>query len=91
MLDDLYYGRISPWERRNRRAAEQLETVRKIDVETDYFENKLSDEDRHRFRSLSKMLTDLATDDEEDSFRCGFSLGALMMIDVIRENDRRPK
>ena len=52
MLNDLYYGRISPWERRNRRAAEQHEIVRKMDAEIEYLEGKLSDDDRLRFQAL---------------------------------------
>ena len=85
MLKDIYYGRIIPWERRNRKAAEQHEIVRKIDAEENYFESILSEEDRQRFKALSNLISELATTSEAEIFSYGFSMGLLLMAEVMDE------
>ena len=83
MLKDLYYGKITPWERRNRNASEQSKLVHRIDEEESYFESKMSNDDQKRFQALSKLYSDLAIENECEIFTHGFSLGVRIMMDVM--------
>ena len=85
MLNELYFGKIVPWERRNRKVAEQREIVSKIEAEERYFASKMSDEDCQRFQALSNLYSELATSSEAEIFSYGFSMGLLLMIDVMGE------
>jgi len=42
MLRETYFGKVIPWERKNRKCAEQSEIVKKIEDEERYFVQKLS-------------------------------------------------
>ena len=88
MLTDLYYGRVSPWERKNRRVDEQRKLVGKIEAEERYFMEKMSGSDCQRFQELSKLYSELSISSESDIFAKGFSLGLLIMADVMDEKDR---
>lgn len=83
ILHDLFNGKIIPWERRNPYSEKQLEIIRKIDAEERYFMEKMSFDDCQRFQVLSHMQTDLLTSEEENIFSYGFSLGLLLMVDVM--------
>ena len=85
MLREMYNGKIIPYERRNRLAAEQLEIVHKIDAEEKYFVEKLSSDDCERFKALSNLYSMLSTSDESEIFAYGFSVGMLLMVDVMNE------
>jgi len=85
MLREFYFGKINPFERGNRKAAEQLEIVHKIDAEERYFASKMSAEDCQRFKELSNLYSELAESGESELFAYGYSLGALTMIDVMNE------
>ena len=85
MLKEIFYGRVVPWERRNRQAGEQREIVNRIDAEESYFESILSDEDRQRFKALSSLYSQLSTASDEELFSYGFSMGLLLMADVMDE------
>ena len=85
MLREMYNGKIIPYERRNRLAAEQLEIVHKIDAEEKYFVEKLSPDDCERFKALSNLYSMLSTSDESEIFAYGFSVGMLLMVDVMNE------
>ena len=84
ILTDLYYGRISPWERRPVRSAETPEINRKSE-----------DEKRHLFRRchwtvasvFRKNLYTQSSDTEQvNAFSCGFKLGAELMLAVFAES-----
>ena len=85
MLREMYKGKIIPYERRNRLAAEQLEIAQKIDAEEKYFAEKLPPDDCERFLALSNLYSMLSTSDESEIFAYGFSVGMLLMVDVMKE------
>ena len=87
MLKDIYYGKIIPWERRlrNDKTVEQRGIVNKIEAEERYFASKMSDEDRQRFQALSNLYSELSSSSEAEIFSYGFSMGLLLMVNVMDE------
>lgn len=86
ILKDLYYGRVSPWERRPTRDAESREITRKIEDEKRYFIQKMSLDDCHRFQKLENLYTQSSDIEQIDAFSCGFKLGAELMVAVFAES-----
>jgi len=85
MLREMYSGKIIPCERHNNNTAEQQEIVARIAAEEKYFAEKLAPEDYERFMKLPDLYSELSTSCESDSFSYGFSVGMLLMADVMIE------
>jgi len=85
MLKKFYNGKVIPWERHNRCTDEQRKILDKIVAEENYITTKLSPEDCERFKGLTELYTELSTSDEGDIFAYGFSIGLLLMVDVMNE------
>lgn len=85
ILADLYYGRISPWERRPTLDEESRENSRKIENEKRYFIQKFSLDDCQRFQELENLYTQSSDIEQADAFSCGFKLGAELMVEVFTE------
>jgi len=91
ILRRLYNGSVIPWERRNPKNEEQLEIVRQIEREERYFMEKLSPDDCKRFQELSNLYLSISKEDEENTFIYGFTLGALLMQEIMEESKVLPK
>ena len=87
MLREIYSGKVIPWERRNRKSKEHLEIVRTIEDEERYFVSKMSLDDCDRFQKLTNLYTELMASEEGEIFSYGFTMGALLMMDVMEEAD----
>jgi len=85
MLREMYFGKVIPWERRNRKSAEQSELVDKIESEEKYFVGKMSLDDCDRFQKLVSLYTQLGQSEEGEIFAYGFTMGALLMQDILDE------
>ena len=85
ILRSLFNGKIIPWERRAPQSKEHLEILRKIEAEERYFMEKMSLDDCQRFQALSELHLNLWASEEENIFSYGFSLGSLLILDVIEE------
>jgi len=85
ILHGLYNGKIIPWERKEPRNEALLEIVRKIEDEERYFVQKMSMDDCQRFQTLTKLYSELSSIGEESVFSYGFTLGLLLMMDVMKE------
>ena len=83
ILHDLYYGRVSGWERRPVRTAEENAVNRKIEDEKRYFVGKMSLDDVQRFQELENLYTQAHEFDEIDAYRYGFKLGVMIMCAVF--------
>ena len=88
-LHDLYYGRISPWERPITRTAEDSAIIDKIAKERSYFVQKMLPDDLKRFENFEILRASLGSFEEADSFSNGFTLGVKFMCDVFMNGDRR--
>ncbi len=86
ILTDLYYGRISPWERRPTRTVEGQNIDRKIEDEKRYFFQKMPLDDCQRFQELEDLYTQSSDTEQVDAFSYGFKLGAELMIAVFAES-----
>lgn len=86
VLHDLYYGRISPWERRPVCNEESLELGRKIEDEKRYFVQKMSLDNCRRFQELENLYTQCSDIDQLDVFSNGFKLGVKFMVAVFTES-----
>ena len=85
ILRGLFNGNIIPWERKEPRSEELLETVRLTEEEERYFIGKMSLDDCERFQKLSNLYSQLSSVGEENLFSYGFTLGFLLAMDVMEE------
>jgi len=85
ILHGLFNGDIIPWERKEPRSEELLETVRKIEDEERYFMEKMSLDDCQRFQAYANLHSQLSSAGEENLFSYGFTLGLLLALDVMEE------
>ena len=85
IMEALFDGRIIPWERRNTASAERRVLEEKIESERRYFVDKMSSDDGQRFQSLESLLADAAFDEEVEIYSHGFTLGALLLLEVTEK------
>ena len=85
ILQDLYFGRLSGWERRPSRTAEFKAINRKIAAEKTYFTEQMSVDDCERFEALENLYTQSHQADEADAFCLGFRLGAMIIGAVFMD------
>lgn len=83
IMEALFDGRIIPWERRSVMSEERREIEKKIEDEKRYFIQKMSLDDCKRFEELQGLFSDAAFDEEVDIYSHGFTLGALLMLEVM--------
>lgn len=86
ILHSLFNGKIIPWERREPHSKEHLEFVHKIESEEQFFIEKMPLTDCQRFRALSNLYSELVSTEEESIFSYGFTLGLLLMLDVMDQS-----
>lgn len=87
VLRGLYNGKVIPWERKEPHSKERLEVIRKIEDEERYFIQKMSLDDCQRFQALSNLHDQMIATEEENIFSYGFTLGVLLMLDVMKETE----
>ena len=87
ILYDLFYGRISGWERKPNYNAEAKAINRKIEREKEYFINKMSLDDVQRFQALEDLYTQSHEYCELDVFQYGFRLGTMLMCGVFMDEN----
>jgi len=85
ILNDLYNGKISGWERRPTKTAEENATNCKIEDEKRYFVGKMSLDDVQRFQALENLYTQTHEFSEVDAFQYGFKLGVMLMCAVVND------
>lgn len=83
ILYDLYYGRISPWERPRPCTRELKEASSQIVAIEKHFRNTLPPEEYAKIEELQKLRGQIEMIESEDLFEYAFSTGVLMMIDVL--------
>lgn len=85
IMEALFDGRVIPWERRNTMSAERQELANKIEDEKRYFVEKMSLDDCKRFEELEGLYNEAGLDEEVDIYSHGFTLGALLMLEVMEK------
>ena len=88
-MDDLYYGRIVPWERRPKKNAERSEINRKIEIEKRYFIEKMSLDDCKRFQQLENLYMQATGIEDVDIFAYGVAFGTQFMLSIFGTGGQR--
>ena len=85
IIEDLYYGRISPYEMSISAAPEYQKLKALADRNEDLLRESLSDEQKELLDKLIESVTDISSISERDMFINGFRLGIKLMIDVMQD------
>ena len=85
-IQDLYYGRISPYEMSISTAPEYQKLKALADRNEDLLRESLSDEQKELLEKLAESITDISSISERDMFIAGFRLGMKLMIDVMKDD-----
>ena len=84
-IQDLYYGRISPYEMNISTAPEYQKLKTLADKNEDLLRETLSDEQKELLDKLIESITNISSISERDMFIAGFRLGMKLMIDVMKD------
>ena len=84
-IQDLYYGRISPYEMSISTALEYQKLKTLADRNEDLLKETLSNEQKELLVKLIESVTDISSISERDMFIAGFRLGMKLMIDVMKD------
>ena len=85
IIEDLYYGRISPYEMSISAAPEYLKLKALADQHEDLLRETLSDEQKEMLEKLIETVTDISSISERDMFINGFRLCMKLMMDVMTD------
>ena len=85
IIEDLYYGRISPYEMSISATPEYQKLKTLSDRNEDLLRESLSDEQKELLEKLIETVTDISSISERDMFMAGFRLGMKLMIDVMKD------
>ena len=85
IIEDLYYGRISPYEMSISTTPEYQKLKTLSDRNEDLLRELLSDEQKELLEKLIEFVTDISSISERDMFIAGFRLGVKLMIDVMQD------
>ena len=84
-IQDLYYGRISPYEMSISATPEYQKLKALATQNEDLLRETLSDEQKELLDKLTEKITDISSISERDMFITGFRLGVKLMIDVMSD------
>ena len=85
ILQNLYNGKIIPWERRNPKSEEQHAIIQKIDEEEKLLISQISPEANERYQKLLGLRSSLFESADSELFAYSVTLGALLMTDILDE------
>ena len=84
-IQDLYYGRISPYEMSISTTPEYQKLKALATQNEDLSKETLSDEQKELLEKLTENITDISSLSERDMFITGFRLVVKLMIDVMND------
>ena len=85
IIEDLYYGRISPYEMSISATPEYQKLKALADRNEDSLRESVSDEQKEMLDKLIETVTDISSISERDMFINGFRLGVKLMIAVMKD------
>ena len=85
IIEDLYYGRIAPYEMSISATPEYQKLKALADRNEDLLRESLSDEQKELLEKLIETVTDISSISERDMFIAGFRLGLKLMMDVTKD------
>ena len=84
-IQNLYYGRISPYEMNISTAPEYQKLKAQANKNEDLLRESLCHEQKELLDKLTECITDISSISERDMFIAGFRLGMKLMIDVMKD------
>ena len=87
ILQDLYCGRISGWNRNIRMTPEKMAVNNKIQAEKQHLSTILSSDDFTHLDNLESLFCESHGLDDMDTYIHAFKLGALFMCAVFMDNE----
>ena len=88
LLEALYADEITPWQSNSSKTDKRQALLKQIENEEHYFSEKMSSDDYKRFQSLEDLLTLADHLESADVYARGFSLGALLMQEILALRER---
>lgn len=88
IMEALFDGHIIPWERPGNLTDKRRKVEEKIQREKRYFIEKMSLDDCQRFEQLENLYGEAAHMEEVDTYSHGFTLGALLMMEVMEKAEK---
>ena len=83
ILEDLWFGNISPWERPLKRDSTYAELLALVIRHQDDLLGRLNDEEKEIFEKFSECSTEMHDLTEREAFIKGFTLGVRIIIEVM--------
>lgn len=87
-IDDLYYGRINPYEKKVVPEAQYVKGLEVICQNEKSVLEKLSEEDRKLFEDMLKACDELSATSDAENFKLGFKLGVRMMMECFNSEEK---
>lgn len=84
ILEQLYNGEIYPSENIVPTNPEYRPLTRKISDEREALQTKFNAEDNERLESLGEMYIETSAMYGYENFLCGFKMGALLMLEILK-------
>lgn len=88
-INDLYYGRLRPFERKVWKCPERTAVNQKIEEERRYFISKMSLDDCERFQALENLYGQSSGYENVDAFAYGLQFGALFMDAILAVDEKK--
>lgn len=87
--NDLYYGRIAPWERQRTRRARQADLNSRLEQEKVYLTKSMSQKERSHWEEYEKLSGELSEQEKLEAFKQGLRIGAFFMETICRDYEER--
>ena len=87
ILEDLWFGNISPWERPFKKDSTYAELLTLIARHYDDLVGRLNDEEKEIFEKYTGCTGEMHDLTEREAFIKGFTIGARIIIEVLTNND----
>lgn len=83
ILEDLYYGNISPCERNFKKGSVYSELLGYIVRHQEDLQKRMNDEEKEIFEKFTECTNEMYSMTEREAFVSGFTLGARIIIEVM--------
>ena len=85
ILEDLYYGNISPHERYIKQGSKVEKLVKLICKNEDELNNSLTEKQKETFEKFKDVTSELSCITEREAFTAGFILATRIMMQVTED------
>jgi len=83
ILEDLWFGNISPWERPFKKDSAYAELLALVIRHQEDLNRRLNDEEKEIFEKFSECSTEMHDLTEREAFVKGFTLGVKIIFEVM--------